>query len=301
MKRATVFLAAVVGVILILAIRFFFAVDECECVVVTQFGDPIKTIREAGLHRKLPWQTVNRFDGRMQLYETPLIEYLTADKKNVILQAFTCWRIEDPLEFFRAVRTFDSATQKLDDIICASVGAKLGDYKMSDLISTNPDEVRIPDIEKLIAAEANRKTQSGYGITIARVGISRLALPEDNARSVYRRMEAERSAIAKEYRALGREEAQKIKSQAEREKSDIIADAYREAQIIKGEGDARAAEIYAEAYSEAPDFFKLLRTLEAYKKMLKQQTVIVMSTDSELLKYLNGVPLSNAEQDGTNK
>jgi len=297
MKKVLI-LIAVIAFGLAVAASFCFTVDESEYVVVTQFGNPIKTLEQTGLHRKLPWQTVNRFDRRMQLYETPLIEYLTGDKKNVVLQAFVCWRIEDPLEFFRAVRTFDSATQKLDDLITASIGAKLGDYEMSNLISVNPGEVRLPEMERLITSEVSVRTEEGYGITVARVGVSRLALPEDNARSVYRRMEAERSAIANEYRALGREEADKIKAQADREKSDIIANAYKEAQIIRGQGDAEAARIYAEAYSQAPDFFELLRTLEAYKKMLKQESVIVMSADSHLLKYLNCAPVTEREEGG---
>ena len=300
MKRIIVLVAAA-ALGLAIATMFFFAVDESGYVVVTQFGNPIKTLKQAGLCQKLPWQTVNRFDRRMQLYETPLIEYLTGDKKNVVLQAFVCWRVEDPLEFFRAVRTFESANQKLDDLITASIGAKLGDYKMSNLISVNVEEVKIPEMERLITSEVNAKTQAGYGIEVARVGVLRLALPEDNARSVYRRMEAERSAIANEYRALGREEAEKIKSKADREKSDIIANAYKDAQIIRGEGDARSAEIYAEAYSKAPDFFELLRTLEAYKKMLNQQAVIVMSADSELLKYLHASSPAEKKESGPDK
>jgi membrane protease subunit HflC len=151
-------------------------------------------------------------------------------------------------------------------------------------------------MEKHIASEVNAKTRDGYGIEVARVGVSRIALPEDNARSVYRRMEAERSAIANEYRALGREEADKIKSEADKEKSDIIASAYRDAQIVRGEGDAQAAKIYAEAYSTSPEFFELLRTLEAYKKMLKQQTVVVLSVDSDLLKYLKGAPVTETQE-----
>ena len=300
MKRIIIMVAAI-ALGLVIVTTFFFAVDESEYVVVTQFGNPIKTPKQAGLCQKLPWQTVNRFDRRMQLYETPLIEYLTGDKKNVVLQAFVCWRVEDPLEFFRAVRTFESANQKLDDLITASIGAKLGDYKMANLISVNAEEVKIPEMERLITSEVNAKTRAGYGIEVARVGVSRLALPEDNARSVYRRMEAERSAIASEYRALGREEADKIKSRADKEKSDIIANAYKDAQIIRGEGDARSAEIYAEAYSKAPDFFELLRTLEAYKKMLNQQAVFVMSADSELLKYLNGVTPAETKESGSSK
>lgn len=300
MKKIIILIVLIV-LALIIAASFFFTVDESEYVVLTQFGNPIRTLEQAGLHKKLPWQTVNRFDKRMQLYETALIEYLTGDKKNVVLQAFVCWSVEDPLEFFRAVRTFDSAHQKLDDLICASIGAKLGDYNMSNLISVNTEEVKIPEMERQISSEVNEKTEEGYGIRIARVGISRLALPEDNARSVYKRMEAERSAIANEYRAFGREEAEKIKAQADREKSDIIATAYKEAQIIQGEGDAKAAEIYAEAYSKAPDFFKLLRTLEAYKKILKQEAMIVMSADSDLLKYLNGAPLTQTGESGREK
>jgi len=300
MKRIIIVLA-IIALGLIVAASFFFTVDESEYVVLTQFGDPIRTLEQAGLHKKLPWQTVNRFDRRMQLYETALIEYLTGDKKNVVLQAFVCWSVEDPLEFFQAVRTFDSANQRLDDLICASIGAKLGDYNMSNLISVNTEEVKIPEMEEQISSEVNEKTREEYGVRIARVGISRLALPEDNARSVYQRMEAERSAIANEYRALGSEEAEKIKAQADKEKSDIIANAYKQAQIIQGEGDAKAAEIYAEAYSKAPDFFRLLRTLEAYKKMLKQEATIVMSADSDLLKYLNGWPLDQAGESGEKK
>ena len=122
MKRVIILLlAGVIG--LVIASSFFFTVDASEYVVVTQFGNPIKTLEKAGLHQKSPWQTVNRFDRRMQLYETPLIEYLTGDKKNVVLQAFVCWRVEDALEFFRAVRTFENAAQKLDDLITASIGA----------------------------------------------------------------------------------------------------------------------------------------------------------------------------------
>jgi len=300
MKRIII-LVAVIALGLAIATSFFFAVDESEYVVVTQFGNPLKTLKQAGLCQKLPWQTVNRFDRRMQLYETPLIEYLTGDKKNVVLQAFVCWRVEDPLEFFRAVRTFESANQKLDDLITASIGAKLGDYKMANLISVNAEEVKIPEMELLITSEVNAKTRAGYGIGVARVGVLRLALPEDNARSVYRRMEAERSAIANEYRALGREEADKIKSRADKEKSDIIANAYKDAQIIRGEGDARSAEIYAKAYSKAPDFFELLRTLEAYKKILNQQAVFVMSADSELLKYLNEATPADTKGSGSDK
>ncbi|OGL47151.1 MAG: HflC protein [Candidatus Schekmanbacteria bacterium RBG_13_48_7] len=294
MKQKNLFWIILICVIVML-ITCLYQIHEAEYALVTQFGRPIikKLTFDPGLHYKLPWpfQVVQRFDKRIQIYQTPLIEYLTGDKKNIVLQAFVCWKIVDPLEFFRAIRSIDSATQKLDDIICSSIGASLGDYKMSNLVSTNAEEITVSKMEEIICTRATNKIKQSYGISIVKIGISRIALPEDNAKSVYRRMIAERSSIANEYRALGKEEADKIKSQADREKSDLLAEAYKQAQIIKGEGEAESARIYASAYEEAPEFFKLLRILEAYKKILDSKTTLVLSSDSELLHYLNGKEL----------
>jgi membrane protease subunit HflC len=181
----------------------------------------------------------------------------------------------------------ESATKKLDDILCAAIGASLGEFNLSNLVSVDHEDVRIPQMEELICKRAGDMVRKSYGIALEQVGITRIALPEDNARSVYRRMIAERSSIANEYRALGKEEADKIKSQADREKSRILAEAYKQSQIIRGEGEAESANIYADAYRQAPEFFKLLRTLEAYKKILDSKTTLVLSSDSELLRYLN--------------
>jgi len=170
-----------VTILFIFFVSCFFTVDESEHALVTQFGKSIVYKQELGpgLHWKLPWpfQVVQRFDKRIQIYQTPLIEYLTGDKKNIVLQAFVCWRIDDPLVFFGAIRSLDSATQKLDDIITSAIGASLGDYKMSNLVSVNEEEVRVAHMEEIICKSSAVKTKESYGMEVVKVGISRIALP----------------------------------------------------------------------------------------------------------------------------
>jgi membrane protease subunit HflC len=216
-----------------------------------------------------------------------LVEYLTGDKKNIIIQSFVCWRIADPLEFFRAIRTKESAETKLDNIIASLIGSSLGDLQISNLVSTQPENVKITQLEQEVSQKANAELAHGYGICVEHFGISRLALSEENAQSVYRRMRAERASIANEYRALGKEEADKLRAEADRDKSEILANAYRDAEILRGEGDAEAARIYGDAYSKAPEFYTLVRTLEAYRKILPRKTTLVLRSDSALLQYLN--------------
>ena len=267
----------------------FFTVDAREYAVVTQFGKPVATHTEPGLYTKLPSpiQSITRFDRRIQLYQTQLVEYLTGDRKNVIIQSYTCWRITDPLEFFRSVRTTDIAERRIDDVVASLIGSTLGDYEMANLFSTESEQVKVEEIEQTIQENANTKLAKNYGIEIVSMGICRIALPDENARSVYSRMEAERNTIAAQYRAEGREQATIIRAEADREQSDILSEAYREAETLRGEGEARAAEIYAQAYSRSPEFFDLIRTLNAYKAILTENTTIVLSAESELFKYLN--------------
>lgn len=289
MKCRTKIITSVVIFVLLVITLIFYKVDVTEYVVVTQFGRPVRTITEPGLYWKWPdpIQTVNRFDRRLRVYETKPIEYLTQDRKNIIIQCFVTYRIKDPLEFFQAVGDMVTAEQKIDDIVCAQVGAVLGDCPMSAIISTDEKQIKISEMEWSMTEGANKKTIRNYGIQIKEIGICRLALPEDNAQAVYRRMIEERRAIANKYRAEGKEKAAEIKAAADKLKSDILADAYRDAQITMGEGDAQAIKIYAEAYQKDPEFYKFLRTLESYKKILDEKTTVVLSSDSDLLQYLN--------------
>jgi len=276
----------IVVLIFLLVYRCCYTVEAWQYAIITSFGKPGAIQESPGLFLKWPTRVVNRFDKRLQYYQSALIEYLTGDKKNLILQTFVCWKIKDPLLFFQAVHNMDNANQKLDDIICSLVGSTLGDHTMNQIISTNSEEVLLRELCDHITVESQKRS-IGYGIEIKYVGFSRLALPEDNARSVYRRMIAERSSIANEYRALGKQKATEIRAQADREKSDILAEAYKTAEITRGEGDAMAAEIYGSAYGKAPEFFQFLRTLEADKKILGSKTTIVLSSESELVRILN--------------
>ena len=289
MKTGNKFLIIMLVVIVGLSFLIFYKVDEREHVIITQFGQPVKTITDPGLYYKWPdpVQTVNRFEKRLMLYKTRLIEYLTQDKKNIIVQCFVCWRIDNPLEFFQAVGNNISAAKKIDDIVCAQLGSILGNYEMASIISIEKDSVKIKEIEKAITENSNKKTIDSYGIKIKEIGICRLALPQDNVESVYKRMKSERESIANKYRAEGREKADIIRSEANKIQSDILSEAYKDAEIIKGEGDAAATKIYAEAFEKDSAFYKFIRTLESYKRIIDDKTTVVLSSKSDLFKYLN--------------
>jgi membrane protease subunit HflC len=216
-----------------------------------------------------------------------MLEYLTQDKKNIILECSVVWKIKEPLLFFQAVADTSAAEQRIDDIVCSQAGGMLGITPLSSLISTEENAIKIPEIESSMTKEVNFKMLKDYGIEVNSISISRIALPEDNVKSVITRMITERRAIADKYRAEGMEEAAKIKSQAEREKSDILSAAFQEAQAIIGKGDAEAMQIYSQAYEKDPEFYDFLRTLESYKKILNDKTTIIMPSDSEFLKYLD--------------
>ena len=207
--------------------------------------------------------------------------------ENIIVQCFVCWRIDDPLEFFQAVGNNTSAATNINDIVCAQLGSILGNYEMSSIISTEKDAVKIKEIEKIITENSNKKTMDSYGIEIKEIGICRLALPQDNVESVYKRMKSERESIANKYRAEGREKADIIRSEANKIQSNILSEAYKDAEIIKGEGDAAATKIYAEAFEKDSAFYRFIRTLESYKKIIDDKTTVVLSSKSDLFKYLN--------------
>lgn len=272
-----------IALLVALVLMCAFTVSQDQYAVVTTFGKPGRVLDESGLYVKwpTPFSIANKMDRKLQPYETPLIEYLTGDKKNLLIKTFIFWRIEDPMLYFKAVNDQALAQQKLEDIVCSLVASTLGDHKINQLISTNRENLAMDEIIGEITAGSQERVSS-YGIHIDFVGFSRLALPGDNTRSVYRRMIAERSAIANEYRAQGRQRAAEIRADADKQRSDILALAYRDSEIIHGEADAEAAAIYGDAYSKNPEFYKFLRTLESERNIMGNKTTIVLPMDSEL-------------------
>jgi membrane protease subunit HflC len=278
----------------------FYQVDEREYVVITQFGEPIKAIKKAGLNWKWPdpIQSVNRYDNRLSTYELGETEYLTEDKKNVMVDSYIVWKIDDPIRYMRTVKKKIGAETRLADILSSETGIGVGKYDLSSLISTKPEKIKFGQMMMEVKEEISQKAKD-YGIEIADVKVTLLNFPERNKLSVFRRMKAERERIAKGYRSEGTEKGTKIRADADKKKQIILSEAYETAQKIKGEGEAIAIKTYAEAYKKDIKFYELIRTLESYEKFIDGKTTVVLSADSELLKFLNtsnpdGLKFSNS-------
>ncbi len=266
--------------------RVFFTVDETEYAIVTQFGRPVRTIGAAGLSAKWPWQSVLNFDRRVRVYNPRPSEFLTKDKKNIVVDTYVCWRIAHPNRFLQTVNDLTGAEMRLHDTVWAAAAAALGNTDLSALVSTKPDEVRVEEVMRQVTEQCRERASEQYGIEILDVRVKRLNLPTQNRESVFARMRAERERIARQYRAEGEAEALKIRAEADKEKSRLLSESYREAEKVRGDGDAQSTRIYADAYSRDPKFYKLVRTLEAYRKVIDPNTTVILSSDSELLKLL---------------
>jgi len=287
MHRYRQYLPAVIALaVLAVFVLSFFTAKETEFVLVTQFGRPVRTVTEAGLHAKWPFQTATYFDRRLQVYNPRPSEFLTRDKKNIVVESYVVWMIRDPNRFLQTVGDSVAAEMRLHDIVWSGLSAALGTHDLDSLVSATPSRIETRDLLDQLSAITDRAALEQYGINVVDVRIKRLNLPEQNKQSVYARMRAERERIARQYRAEGEEQALSIRAGADRQKEEILSAAYREAERIRGAGDAESTRIYGQAHSRNPRFYKLLRTLESYKKILDDKTTAILSSDSELLKVL---------------
>jgi len=280
-----------IPIILALMIFMFtavYTVNEQEYAIITQFGKPVRIVEEAGLYFKLPafLQNINRVDKFVKNFTTQPIQLLLGDKNPVILTCYVCWQIEDPLSFFESLSTNLIAAQKLGDMVNSQLGGVLGDFTINNIINTQSEMVKLEEIENIIIENANKNTRESYGIKIVSLGIRRILYPSIVAESVYERMRAEREKEARKFRAEGKEEASKIQASTDKQVAEILSDAYKQSEIIKGEGDKRAMEVYADAYSKNPDFFEYSKSLETYCDILKNNSTVILSTDSDLFKFL---------------
>ena len=273
-------------VIIVLGLIVFFTtvftVDERQQVVILQFGDPVRTITEPGLHFKLPvpFQNIVRFDDRLLEYDVSPEEVLSKDKKSLIVDNYVRWKITNPLVFLQTVQAIPTAITRMDDIIYSELRRELGTHNMTEIITETREEI----MEKV--TENSDKATDQYGIEVVDVRIKRVDLPKENEQSIYARMEAERNRQANKFRSEGDEEAQKIRASTEKDKTIILAVAYKESQEIRGVGEAQALEIYAKTFNKDVDFYEFLRTLETYKKVIDDKTTLVLPADSKLFKML---------------
>ena len=274
------------AVAVLLAYLTCFAVRESEFVLVTQFGRPVRTVTEAGFNVKWPFQSAIYFDRRLRVYNPRPSEFLTRDKKNVVIENYVVWKIHDPNRFVQTVSDPLAAEMRLHDIVWSGLSASLGAHDLDSLVGTDAPSVQTSSLLDTLASITGKSALEQYGIQVVDVRIKRLNLPEQNKQSVYARMRAERERIARQYRAEGEEQALSIRADADRQKEEILSAAYREAEKVKGEGDAESTRIYGQAYSKDPGFYRLLRTLESYRKVLDDKTTAILSSDSELLRVL---------------
>ncbi|MEX2300815.1 MAG: protease modulator HflC [Bryobacterales bacterium] len=273
-------------VLFILLYSAFFTVRETEFVLVTQFGRPVRTVTDAGLHAKWPFQWATYFDRRIRVYNPPPSEFLTRDKKNLVIDNYVLWQIADPETFMQTVGSAESAEMRLHDVTWAGLAAALGNQDLEALVAPVSEQVEARVMLDELTERTGAAALEQYGIRVIDVRIKRLNLPEQNKQSVFARMRAERERIARQYRAEGEEQALRIRADADRQREELLSAAYKQAETTRGEGDAEAARVYGEAYSRNQQLYKLVRTLETYKKALDDQTTVILSSDSELMRLL---------------
>jgi membrane protease subunit HflC len=272
----------------IVATLVFFQVDTTEYVIVTQFGDPVRAITSPGLYTKLPdpIQSAIRLNNRLRLYTLPQAEFLTQDKKNVVVETYSTWRVADPLLFLKSVRDAPGAEARLADILKSELGVALGKYDLSSLVTVEAAAMQLPAMMDQITSNIDGRTGQ-YGFTVTDVRLKLITYPEANQASVFQRMRAERQRIARQLRSEGAEQAARIRAAADTEAATIRAEAKREAESIRGTADAKAIDIYAQAYGKDEEFYRFLRTLQSYETFIDKGTTLILPTDSELLRFLN--------------
>ena len=246
-------------VVLILAALFvlsssYFYVDQRVQALVLQFGEPVKVIKNPGLQFKIPLiQNVEYFDKRLILFDNPVEEIISADKKRLIVDAFARYRIEDPLRYYQAIRYETALSNRLGSIINDSLRQVLGRVPLQEGISVRRS-VLLEEVAILVYDAAK-----DFGLQIEDVRIRRADLPTANSEAIFRRMQTERQQEAAQFRAEGEEQSRRIKAEAEKEKTILLANAERTGEILRGEGDAKKNKILGEAFSRDPDFFHVVR------------------------------------------
>ncbi len=260
-----------------------FTMNEREQGLVLQFGEPKRVIKSTGLHFKIPLiQNVVKYDKRILEYDLPVEEVIAVDKKRMLVDSFTRFKIVDPLEFYKTVGTESSVRNRINSNVISSLRRVVGRVTLDELLSEERSNI-MENIKIEVNNEASR-----FGIEIVDVRIRRADLPEANSQAIYERMISERVREAKEFRAKGSEIAQKIRAEADKDKTVILAEATKKSEILRGEGESEAVSIYAGAFEQDPDFYSFYRSMQAYGNVLGEDgTTMILSPDSEFLEFFN--------------
>ncbi|WP_431067129.1 protease modulator HflC [Methylotuvimicrobium sp.] len=271
-----------VAAILFLGLMSIFTVSETEKAIKFKLGEIVKDDYESGIHFKWPIvNNVKKFDSRIQTMDTTPERFLTAEKKNVIVDSFVKWRIGNVKAFYTVVGgDINQANLRLDQIIKDAFRSEFGKRDITQLVATDRKIIREILIDK------TREIAADLGLDIIDVQVKRIDLPSDVSSSVFRRMEAERERVAREFRSQGSEAAERIRSDADRQRVVILAEAFREAEKLRGEGDAIAADTYAKAFTRDSEFYSFYRSINAYKDTFSDSDrLMVIDPESEFFKY----------------
>ena len=279
-------LRAAVGIVALLAIVFSatgIVVSEGQAVLITRFGRPLRAATQPGLHWKLPWpiDQATVLDMRRRVYETGHTEMLTRDKKNIIARTFVVWRIGDPLTFTQAIGVEGAAETKLDGLLTNAAIGTLGGHDLSALVSTNPNDLQVDQIESELLGSTAPGALRNYGVAIEQIRLERIALPEENVTAVFDQMRAERRQFAAKFEAEGNREASRIRSEADLDAARIRAKATEEEARIRGKAAADVARISADAHRLNPELYRFTRSLESIGKIVTPNTSLILRTDSE--------------------
>ena len=273
----TLLIVAAVG--LLLATQTFFEVKQYQTAIVLWLGEPEDTIREPGLHIKVPFiQSVVHFDSRIYTFNTPTARTFSLDQKELIVDNYISWRISNPQRYLRELRTERRAEETLAGIVNAKLRVALAKATLPEIVDTK----RLAIMRSVL--EESRADAQSLGVEIKDVRIKRADLP--NREAIFARMRADRIKLANQYKAQGESDSRRIRSQAELDRDTIVATAQRNSTIIRGQADAEAMEIVAKAIADAPEFYEFSKSLDVYRKSFSDNSRIIFSSDDPLLKFL---------------
>lgn len=272
---------AVAGAAAVLASLSMFTVSETQKVIRFRLGEIVQSDYTPGIYFQVPFiNNVKKFDGRILTLESKPERFLTSEKKNVIVDSFVKWRVKDVAKYYTTVAgDVVQANIRLDQIIKDAMRSEFSKRTIRELVSSERSQIRD------VLSGAASPVAEQLGIQILDVRVMRIDLPSEVSSSVYRRMEAERARVARDFRSRGAEAAERIRADADRQREVILADAYRDSELKRGEGEATAADIYAQAYGKNKEFFGLYRSLSAYRSAIREDDTLVVEPDSEFFRY----------------
>jgi membrane protease subunit HflC len=309
----------VLVLLFILITNSFYKLDESEQAIITQFGRPVGgAIKDAGLHFKIPMiQALHRFEKRILNWDSSADQIPTADKKYIWLDTTARWKIVDPLRFYTSVGNVRGAQTRLDDIIDSASRDIVSSFVLVEVVRNSnrilEQREEVPEIDAISGGEGEEietiieiveigreqltkmilerasELVPQYGIELLDVQVKRLNYIEDVRKKVYERMISERQRIASKYRSEGEGKNAEIVGMKDKELNRIYSEAYRKSETIRGEADARATKIYADAYNQDPEFYSFLKTLDVYKTTFGENNRVILTTDTELYKYLRNI------------